>query len=95
MEPWEIEWFSAAPAVVGQYDWLLFRKDGHFSGFALVRVYEGKEYRRGQIVHFQTSDDNPEIIYRDARLNVRPSSESRGSTDLGQILRRKILPEFD
>ena len=55
MEPWEVEWFNAAPDVLGSFRWLTFFRNDDFLAYALIRIYEGAEYRRGQIIHFQST----------------------------------------
>ncbi len=58
LHPWEIEWFSTAPENVGEYVWLRFMRGTEFVGYSISRLYEGKEYRRAQIVHLECVDDD-------------------------------------
>ena len=71
IEPWEIGWFSNCPQVVGKFHWLSFQLNHESVGYSLVRIYEGSEYRRAQIVHFDTSSSAPNVIEQMLRLTTR------------------------
>ncbi|MCB1759072.1 MAG: hypothetical protein KDI68_04720 [Gammaproteobacteria bacterium] len=58
LETWEIRWFDAAPDFIGKFHWLRFYLDDSCCGFALVRIYQGAEYRRSQIVHLESTTDD-------------------------------------
>lgn len=77
LSKWELDWFSNAPPTVGEFAWYRFTRDSSFIGYALCRLYQGAEYRRAQIVHLASRDDDVRI-YRAMLTHLGEMLSQRG-----------------